>query len=381
MAKVSIRFLHRTGGTWQWKPSPAARKLGFKNVALGSDERAAIAQAEKLNDRYKARRDGRTYAGSFNHLRDIYCGNEAQHIDPSREWANLADASKVDYTRYIKVICDRFGTEQVSDMDSEIVAELHKGYAGRPYAGNQCVKVLRTIMDIAIARPSLFPEMEERANPCSKISLYGSKEGIHSRERVWTDDEIAAFDKVADPEILMARKLFSYTGQRTADVLAMREADYRVDPNGDRWLYVAQQKTSKRIWVYCHADLVPAIEAHIAHHRQQRPDAIGVPLLQNTKGKKMNHRVFVTRWDRRAVKAGIVTLAEEKGVRRDRSNPTRHDLRRTAVTRLAEAGCTEDEISSVSGLSIMMIRKQVYNVRSKAHSKAGMKKLEDSRRG
>jgi integrase len=63
------------------------------------------------------------------------------------------------------------------------------------------------------------------------------------------------------------------------------------------------------------------------------------------------------------------------------SAPTRHDLRRTAVTRLAEAGCTEDEISSITGLSIKMIRKQVYIVRSKAHSKAGMKKLEDYRNG
>ena len=49
------------------------------------------------------------------------------------------------------------------------------------------------------------------------------------------------------------------------------------------------------------------------------------------------------------------------------------------TTRLAEAGCSVDEISSITGLSPSMIQKQVYNVRTKVHSKAGIKKLERNR--
>lgn len=381
MRKVSIPFLHRKGSFWNWKPSKAARRLGFKNVALGDNEIDAVKKAAKLWESYVAKRDGEaaTYRGSFNHLRDIYCGTEDGSIEPHREWARLADESKRDYRRYIDVICGRWGDEQVSDLDPELVTALHETYADRPYAGNQCIKVLSTMVTIAMNKPSLFPAMKGRTNPCANITMYGVKEGVQSRERVWTDEEIAAFDAVADAELLMARTLYSYTGQRTADVLAMRDTDYKIE-NAARWLHVAQQKTGKRLWVYCHADLVPAIEAHIAMHRAKRPDAIGAPLIQNTKGEKFNRRVFVMRWDRRAVKAGIVTLSEEKGARRDRSNPTRHDLRRTAVTRLAEAGCNEEEISSITGLSITMIRKQVYNVHSKAHSKAGIEKLEDYRK-
>src|SRR5882724_114245 len=134
--------------------------------------------------------------------------------------------------------------------------------------------------------------------------------------------------------------------------------DYRVGENGDRWLHIVQQKTRKRLWIYCHADLISATEAHIAKHRDRFPDRVGAPLIQNTKDKRFNRRVFDARWDRIAVEAGIVKLAEEKGVRRDRSNPTRHDLRRNATTRLAEAGCTDEQISSITGLSISMIRKQ-----------------------
>jgi integrase len=162
-------------------------------------------------------------------------------------------------------------------------------------------------------------------------------------------------------------------------VLAMRDTDYKVE-DGERWLHVAQHKTGKRLWIYCHVDLWPAIEDHIARHRKGQPDTIGAPLIQNTKGETFNRRVFVMRWDRTAVRAKIVTLAEGKGVRRSRENPTRHDLRRNATTYLAEAGCTDDQISAITGLSKAMIQRQVYNVRTKAHAKAGIKKLEDYRK-
>jgi hypothetical protein len=59
-------------------------------------------------------------------------------------------------------------------------------------------------------------------------------------------------------------------------------------------------------------------------------------------------------------------ISGEKGVRRARSKP-RHDLRRNATTRLAEAGCNVFDISSITGLSPSMIQKQIYNARPKAH--------------
>lgn len=370
--EMSVPFLHiERGATWHWKPSAAARRLGFKNVALGTDPIAAAKKAIKLYEQYQAKRKGAIYDGSFNHLRD--------HYKTTRAYTRLSDETKRDYDRYIDVICERWGPYQVSSLDPELVTELHETYADRPYAGNQCLKVLSTLFTAAKLAPTTFPDVKGMANPCEDITHYGVKEGVQARERTWTDDEIAAFDAAADLELRMARLLYSYTGQRTGDVLSMLDTDFKRE-NGEPWLHVAQKKTGKRIWVYCHHVLAAAIEEHIARHRAERPDAIGVPLVQNTKGKKFNRRVFVMRWDRRAVKAGIVTLAEEKGARRDRENPTRHDLRRTATTLLAEAGCSDDQISSITGLSRAMIQKQVYNVRSRAHSKAGVKKLEDYRK-
>jgi integrase len=379
--KMQMPFLRKHGNTWHWEPSAAARRLGFKNVRLGADDAAAAREAGKLWDQYqeKKRAAAAVYDGSFRQLRDLYY--------ESREWKRTAVETKRDYRRHIeKTIIAEFGDEQVVSVNAEVVAALHDRYADRPYAGNHCLRVLSTLFRCALQHPSVFGVT---VNPCDAITAYGIKEGVKSRERVWADEEVTAFDAAADAETKMARLLYSFTGQRTIDVLAMKDTDYKVDPNGDRWLHVAQHKGGKRLWIYCHAGLWPAIEAHIALHRKAHNSGsileIGAPLIQNTKAAAFNRRVFVMRWDRTAVRAGIVTLGakdEKTGhrARRSRENPTRHDLRRTATTLLAEAGCTEDEISSITGLSIVMIRRQIYNVRTKAHSKAGIKKMEEYRK-
>jgi len=371
--KVEVPFLRMFGRTWHWQPSAAARKLGFVSVALGSDAAIAVEKAGKLWQQYQLKKTTMAehqYHGSFNHLKDVYYD--------TRDWKRLEPETKRDYKRYIeKEICQRWGREQVADLDAEVVGALHESMLSRPYAANQCVKVLKEIIRVAMTKPSLFPDVKE--NPCTDIKLYGKKEGVEARQRLWHEWEINAFDKVANDEMLMARLLCIYTGQRTSDIIKMKESDYEVDKTGDPWLQVVQQKTRKRLWIYCHADLVPALEAHIAKHRAARPGRVDAPLIQNTQGRQFNRRVFVARWDDTAVRAKVVTLSKEKGVRRDRNNPTRHDLRRNATTRLAEAGCSVDEISSITGLSPSMIQKQVYNVTTKVHSKAAIKKLERNR--
>lgn|SRR5574341_232745 len=373
MRHMTTPFLHKIGGTWHWKPSKAARRLGFKNVALGADEMEAHSKGRQLWEAYLAKRTeaAQQYEGTFRHLRDVYY--------ESREWKRLAAETKRDYKRYIdRVIVKRFGDLQVTTVDADVIRVMHESMAAAPYAANQCVKVLGTLLACGMARPSLFPGLPA-VNPCKAIKLYGVKEGVTTRDRTWTDEEVKAFDGKADAELLMARLLYGYTGQRTIDVLAMLDTDYKVDAEG-RWLHVAQHKSGKRLWIYCHADLAPAIEAHIVRHRKARPDKIGVPLIQNTRGETFNRRVFVARWDRIAVKAGIVTLGVKEGERRSRENPTRHDLRRTATTLLYEADCTDDQVSAITGLSRSMLQRQVYNVRSRAHAKAGIKKLEEYRK-
>ena len=75
-----------------------------------------------------------------------------------------------------------------------------------------------------------------------------------------------------------------------------------------------------------------------------------------------------TSWYKAAKRAGITGL-------------TFHDLRGTAVTRLAEAGCTEAEIAAITGHALKSVGAILdrYLARTKGLALAAIAKLEKSR--
>jgi integrase len=75
-----------------------------------------------------------------------------------------------------------------------------------------------------------------------------------------------------------------------------------------------------------------------------------------------------TSWYKAAKRAGVDGL-------------TFHDLRGTAVTRLAEAGCTEAEIAAITGHSLKSVGAILdrYLARTKGLALAAIAKLEKSR--
>jgi hypothetical protein len=228
MRKLSVPFLRKHGNSWHWEPSARARRLGFKNVPCGSDDAKAIELAAKLWREYQDTTKAATqrYSGSFRHLKEVY--------QQSREWTRLADESKRDYARYIdRVILPKWGDLQVDAVDTEVVSALHESMSATPYAANQCVKVLSAMFRCALAKASQFATMAGRTNPCDGVTLFGVKEGVRQRDRLWTPEEMTAFDTAADAELKVARLLFLFTGQRVRDVLAMRDTDYKVE-DGER---------------------------------------------------------------------------------------------------------------------------------------------------
>jgi hypothetical protein len=72
-----------------------------------------------------------------------------------------------------------------------------------------------------------------------------------------------------------------------------------------------------------------------------RPDNADGPILRNTFGEPWTTDGFKTSWGKAVIKSG---LSDE--------NLHFHDLRGTAVTRLALAGCTVPEIASITGHSL-----------------------------
>ncbi len=141
-------------------------------------------------------------------------------------------------------------------------------------------------------------------------------------DKVWSDADIVAFQGVASPELRLALRLALDTGQRQGDVLRLPWSAF-----DGRTISLRQSKTAAFVTIPCTIELLAALES------VPRRSTL---ILTNSRGKPWTSDGFRTSWHKAAKAAGV------QGV-------TFNDLRGTAVTRLAEAGCTVPEIASITG--------------------------------
>lgn len=286
------------------------RKKGQPTVYLpglpGSPEFAQAYEAA-CNGRKVEIGARRTVPGSVNAL--------AVAIYDSAEWAQLATTTQTTYRGIIERLRSDFGDQPINRMTQANILTLRDKKAGSPTAANNMVKVLRWMMGFAVAR-------QWRAdNPAIGIKpLKIAGDGHHT----WTEAEIAAFEKrwpVGTRE-RTAFDLLLYTAQRSGDVRQMGRQHVR-----DGWISVRQEKTDAELDIPIH----PRLAATLAT----------VPNDQ---------MLFLT------TQAGVgFTAAGFGNFMRDASRaaglvgcPT-HGLRKAALTRLADAGASEQRIMSVSG--------------------------------
>jgi integrase len=143
------------------------------------------------------------------------------------------------------------------------------------------------------------------------------------KERIWTDADIEAFQAVAPPYMRLAMRLALWTGQRKGDLLRLTWRDY-----DGRTIKLKQSKTGARV-------MIP-VEPLVAELDAARSTGA---ILKNSRGQAWTSEGFNTSWRKVCIKSRITAL-------------TFHDLRGTAVTRMALAGCTVPEIASVTGHSL-----------------------------
>ena len=96
-----------------------------------------------------------------------------------------------------------------------------------------------------------------------------------------------------------------------------------------------QSKTGKRVTIPVGAPLKALLDAMSRR---------AVTILTTTEGTTWTSDGFRTTWRKTCVAAGLIAPK--------RRGPTFHDIRGTAVTRLALAGCTVPEIATITGHSL-----------------------------
>jgi integrase len=187
------------------------------------------------------------------------------------------------------------------------------------------------------------------SNPCERGGrLYrGSR-----ADKIWTADDEALFIARAPQHLHLPMILALWTGQRQGDLLRLPWSAY----DGTR-IRLRQSKTGARVVIPVGAPLKAALDA-----APKRSTLI----LVSTDNKPWTEDGFRSSWRKACAAAGIVGL-------------TFHDLRGTAVTRLALAGCTEAEIAAITGhrlRDVAAILDAHYLHRDPALAESAIRKLE-----
>jgi enterobacteria phage integrase len=168
----------------------------------------------------------------------------------------------------------------------------------------------------------------------------------------WTDEEIAAFEaswKLGTKERL-AFALLLFTGQRASDVARMSSTDL-----ADDGIWVVQQKTKAKLLIPVHPELQQALAA---------AEVTEGAILKAGFGEAFSAKGFSNFMAERIDQAEL----PERCVT--------HGLRKAAARRLAEAGCSVNEIASITGhVSLEEVARYTKAAEQKKLARAAMSRL------
>jgi integrase len=209
-----------------------------------------------------------------------------------------------------------YGDKAVAGMRREHVVKLVALRADKPQSANFFIKMLRVLMRHAV-------EIGLRSDdPARDVRLLKVKsDGRHP----WSDSEIEQFER-AHPlgsRERMAFALLLHTGQRRSDVIRMGYQHIQ-----DGMLRVRQEKTGAELEIPINGQLAEAIAAFSSRNLTFLTTRLGRPFSP----------VGFSNW--------FGLACDDAGLP---SRCTAHGLRKSCARRLAEAGCTEHEISAITG--------------------------------
>jgi integrase len=246
----------------------------------------------------------------------------------STEFTSLADKTRKDYLRYLKAIEEEFGTMPLAVVQDRRARGKFKEWrddmASNPRKADYSWTVLARVLAVAKDRGLIAVNTCERGG-----RLYEADRA----EKIWLPDHIKAFCDVASAELQFALLMALWTGQRQGTLIGITWSQYdgthvRLQPNKQR-----RGKKKKRIVIPVGAPLKAALDAC-------RPENAEGTILRNSFGEAWTSDGFRASWGKAFDKAKLGD-----------ADLHFHDLRGTAVTRLALSGCTTPQIAAITGHS------------------------------
>jgi integrase len=243
----------------------------------------------------------------------------------SPEFAMRAESTRKEYRRMLTKAEVKFGHMPLAVLEDPRVRQDFLKWRGE------------------IASSSGAREADNRLSVISAMLSWGIQNGrvftnqitgferLHSADRselIWLPEHVDAFMRVAPIEMQRALILALHTGQRQGDLLALTWNNY-----DGSMISLRQGKTGSRVDIPCTMALRRMLDGI------DRQSAV---ILATKTKLPWKARYFKARWEAASKTAGIAELHF-------------HDLRGTAITMLAEAGCTTPQIASITGHSLKTV--------------------------
>ena len=260
----------------------------------------------------------------------------------SQEFQKLASSTQAEYRR--------------------MLMEVEKVFDDLPIAALEDWRIRKEFLDwrAKVAKKSGHREADHRLSAASAMltwavdrgwlstnNLKGFKRLYHSdrSEIIWLPEHIEAFMNVARIELQQAMILSLHTGQREGDLLRLPWSAY-----DGKSIRLRQGKSRKG------TNPGPVIEVPCTQALRQMLDNMDrvSPLILNTKtGRSFKKRYFLKQWGVVMQDAGLESVRFPNFPERLRLHF--HDLRGTTVTLLSEAGCTPQQIATITGHSLKTV--------------------------
>ena len=311
MTTVKLRYVDRfkdRHGRWRFY----FRKGKGKRVPLPGKPGIAsfmVAYQKALEDTPIQKEErSRGHPGTFDRL--------VQDYFASADFLRLAATTRQAYRRVIERFIgkENIGHRLVSQMTRQHVQNMVAKRAPTPGAANDLLKKIKILVHFAIDNGW------RKDDPTLRIKKFAEGE-FHT----WTDDEIATYERhwAIGTRERTAFALLLYTGQRASDVKAMSWQDVE-----NAAIRVVQGKTGAKLSLPLHAELARILEAW---------PKTNLVMLTTSFRKPFTSKGFSNYMAARIAAAGLP----------DRC--VTHGLRKAAARRLAEAGCSANEIAAVTG--------------------------------
>lgn len=283
--------------------------------------------------------DKRRYpSGTFGAVVYDYYGSAA--------FKSVAPSTQDLYRRILDKLTEQHGSNPMRLLRRRHVRKMRDALGDTPGAANNVLRMVKIICNFAVDDEII------EASPAARM-----KEFKGGEYRSWTDEECALFEN-RWPQGSMQRRAYAlalYTGQRRGDQVAMTRAH-----RSGGIIHVQQEKRGASLWIPEHRQLTAELERGEQGH---------MSLLTTTKGKAFDS-VYYGAWFAEAI--DDASLPDDCVL---------HGLRKCAARKLAEAGCSEDEIKSVTGhTTSRMVAHYVKDANKKQQASAAIHKLENVRR-